>query len=422
MMSVNRGNAFSAPTLSEHMAASLPKEPAPQLRNPSDAIALLSHACMLAAGFRLVGLGEHRKIGRYSWYQMLAQLAHQRLSPDTPSTNSTKPPTFHSFSNTALEPPNDTATPQALPADWNASQSSDYAFRYAHGQSSLHYLLKVSRLGSKAVINGLAIEDEKVHTLDLISKDFVSESSLPYNVPANLSSPESNENETALSLQKVFISAGRITDAANLLKIQIIQKLAPGLHKEGYEDSAHTTSNTEASQDRRDPRRQPEGPPAYDPLREDHLPPRAQPRPFDDPLADVPRRPFPAGDFPPPGFEDEYEINRPPGGIGGGPARRPLNIGERDLYPPGLGPHDPLRIGGGGFPGGGGMHPTFDDPMFGGGGGAGGYDPRAPPGARYDPIGPGDGPPMGRGPRFPGGGMGGRPPNPFGGFGGNDFI
>jgi len=55
--------------------------------------------------------------------------------------------------------------------------------------------------------------------------------------------------------------------------------------------------------------------------------------------------------------------------------RRPLNIGERDLYPQGLGPHDPLR--GGGFgPGGGGMHPTFEDPMFGGrgGGGAGGYD------------------------------------------------
>ena len=51
---------------------------------------------------------------------------------------------------------------------------------------------------------------------------------------------------------------------------------------------------------------------------------------------------------------------------------------------------------------------------------------RVPPGARYDPIGPGHGPPHGRGgPRFPraGGGFGGgAPPNPFGGFGGNDFI
>ena len=44
---------------------------------------------------------------------------------------------------------------------------------------------------------------------------------------------------------------------------------------------------------------------------------------------------------------------------------------------------------------------------------------RIPPGSRYDPVGPGE-------PRLPGGGRsgfgGGAPPNPFGGFGGNDFI
>jgi hypothetical protein len=80
-----------------------------------------------------------------------------------------------------------------------------------------------------------------------------------------------------------------------------------------------------------------------------------------------------------------------------------------------LGPHDPLRggIGPGLGGGGGGMHPTFDDPLFGGARG-GGYDPQAPPGSRYDPVGPGQGPPFGRGGRGgPGGGMGG-----FGGFGG----
>ena len=98
-------------------------------------------------------------------------------------------------------------------------------------------------------------------------------------------------------------------------------------------------------------------------------------------------------------------------------ARSPFGIGHDDLNPPGLGPHDPLRGsfvgGGGGF--GGGMHPTFDDPLFGGRGGQGRGQggPQNPPGARYDPIGPGDGPQRG---------MGGRPPNPFGGFGNNDFI
>ncbi len=165
-----------------------------------------------------------------------------------------------------------------------------------------------------------------------------------------------------------------MTDVASLMKINILQKVAPGLQKEGYDDSAHAASQSREQVEavRPEPGREGQGAPARDPLRDDRLPPLAQPRPYGDPLAAEPRRPFPAGDFPPPGFEDEYEVNRPRGGIGG--ERRPLNIGERDLYPPGLGPHDPLR--GGGFgPGGGGMHPTFDDPMFGGrGGGGGGYD------------------------------------------------
>ena len=172
-----------------------------------------------------------------------------------------------------------------------------------------------------------------------------------------------------------------------MIKLQLVQKIAPGLQKEGYEESAHaaSTANTPESSaprqqqpppERGDPR------PHHDPLRDDRLPPAAQPRPFSDPLAAGPRRPYPAGDFPPPGFDDEYEMNRPPGrgeGLGGG--RRPLNIGERDLYPPGMAPHDPLRgpaFGPAGGIGGGGMHPTFDDPMFGGqgGGGMGGYDGR----------------------------------------------
>lgn len=73
------------------------------------------------------------------------------------------------------------------------------------------------------------------------------------------------------------------------------------------------------------------------------------------------------------------------------------------------------------------MHPTFDDPLFAGRGGRGeqGFDPQVPEGARYDPVGPGEGPRDhmrgGRG-GFPGGGgnQGG-----FGGFGqggaGNPF-
>lgn len=264
----------------------------------------------------------------------------------------------------------DTSDAQPLPAHWNSSTSDDYAFRYAHSQSALQYLLKISRLGPKAVINCLGVGDDKVRTFDLKPKDYVIESSLPFTIPSS----EPAEGAPS-SIRKTFISPGRIADVASLFKINILQKVAPGLQKEGYEDSAHAASQNREQAEVRRPEQGRGGQeaPRHDPLRDDRLPPLAQPRPYDDPLAAGPRRPYPAGDFPPPGFEDEYEINRPGGGIGG--ERRPLNMGERDLYPPGLGPHDPL--GGGGFgPGGGGMHPTFDDPMFGGrgGGGAGGYN------------------------------------------------
>ena len=237
----------------------------------------------------------------------------------------------------------------------------------------MHYLIKFTRLGSKAVVNGMGIGDDKVHTFDIQTSEFLSLSSFPFT-----SSTDSEPSQISKSLQDLFISAGRVADLASLFKLKIIQKLAPGLQKEGYEDSAHAASQSSSESRERQrfprPNRGEEETPPYDPLRDDRLPPRAQPRPFDDPLAAAPRRPFPAGDFPPPGFEDEYEINRPARGLG--PERRPLNIGERDLYPPGLGPHDPLRGSGGGFgPGGGGMHPTFDDPMF-GGDGIGGYDAR----------------------------------------------
>lgn len=238
----------------------------------------------------------------------------------------------------------------------------------------MQYLVKISRLGGKAVINGIGLGDDKVHSLDVQVQDYVSESSTPFTVPTEVS-----QAEYASSVQRLFISEGRIADFASLIKLKVIQNLAPGLRKEGYEDNAFTTEEQmSSSRERRQPipGREPYIP-SLDPLQGDHLPPSAQPRPLGDPLSGS-YRPHPVADFPPPGFEDEYEINRLPGGLGG--ARRPLNIGERDLYPPGLGPHDPLRGGGfhpvGGLTGGGGMHPTFDDPIFRGDTGIDGYDHR----------------------------------------------
>ena len=227
-----------------------------------------------------------------------------------------------------------------------------------------------------------------------------------------------SDAEVEKGIQDIFINIGRLSDLGSMLRVSIIQKLAPSLQKPGYEETTESQSSDArpTNADNSNANR-----PQRDPLRDDRNPEPARPYPLADPLAH-PRRPMPE---PMPGFEDEFDTQRP--ARGGLPGAGFPRIGDRDLYPQGLGPNDPFRGGmgpgfGGGM-GGGGMHPTFDDPMFAGQGprGGGGYDPQVPPGARFDPMGPGFGGRGGGGhPR--GAGMGGRPPNPFGGFGDGDFL
>merc|ERR1711939_1064183 len=296
------GSIFGAPNLSNIISSSLSTSASPQLKHNYDAISVAAHASMIAVGFRLIGLGEDHKID---------------AQPDR-------------------------TEPTPLPAEWNATKGS-YAFRYAHSQSSMEYLLKINSMGNKAVIMGMGMGDDRTYSFDVKADEFVSTGNLPVTL---LQEGESKEDATR-KIGDVFISIGRLSDFGSMMRLNIIQKLVPSLQKEGYEETQEPQSSSTS--------------------------------------------------------------------------RQPRDPADRDLYPPGLGPKDPLRGGvgpgfGGGM-GGGGMHPTFDDPLFQGQGrGGGGFDPQAPPGSRYDPVGPG----MGGPPR--GAGMGGRPPNPFGGFGGGDFI
>ncbi|KAF2734932.1 hypothetical protein EJ04DRAFT_512091 [Polyplosphaeria fusca] len=373
------GNPLSAGSLATFMAASLPRAATSQVKNPYEAVGLAAHAGMIAIGFRLIGLGEDDRI----------------------------------------EASADAHDPQPLPSEWNASNS--YAFRYAHSQSAMEYLIKVSRLGGKAIVMGLAVGDDKTATFEVVVKDYLSESSLPLDVPADIST-----ESLSSKLQETFISPSRLSDFGALFKISIIQKLAPGLQKEGYEDTGEPSTRPQARN--RSPPLQPNHPPQE--------PDPARPYPFYDPLAAPPRNPDRPLPEPIPRGDDELDMyrHRP------NPLRDDRSYGHSDLYPPGLGPNDPLRphLGGGlPRPGGfGGMHPTFDDPLF-RGQGQGGYDPQVPPGARYDPAYPNDphgpqgglggfpgGGPFGGprgGPRGGPGGFGG-PPNPFSGFGDGDFI
>ncbi|KAG2118873.1 PI31 proteasome regulator N-terminal-domain-containing protein [Suillus discolor] len=239
-----------------------------------------------------------------------------------------------------------------LPDDWNTKGLVDRTFRYRHDQSGLEFVVKVIKLGQRTLISAIAVESDKSASLDVATNDFVSPSFYPYDAAKSDTPP----------LVHGFISSNRITDFISQLKLKIIQKLIPGLRKEGYiEETEDSSSNA-------------------GPAPRAEIPPPAPPRPDSPPYPDDPY-------FLPPGL-------RP---------RNPLEIGRQDLDPfGGINPFQPPSL----FPGNGGDgmfvgpgHPIFGmrgnrgQEMRGPWGGDGYLPPMgAPPGARFDPIGPNPGP------------------------------
>ncbi|TDL29706.1 hypothetical protein BD410DRAFT_736820 [Rickenella mellea] len=243
--------------------------------------------------------------------------------------------------------PSRTIENNVLPEAWNKSGPGSYTLRYLHDQSSLQFLLKISKLGARTLVNAIAIETDKTSTLDIASNDFLSQSFYPHDIGA----------EEAAPLVHGFISSTRVADFVSQYKLKILQQLMPGLRKEGYTEELQDSSSNSSSIQRPDP----------DP----------QPQP-------VRPAPYPEGPFQPP---------RHPSHI---PSGNPLEIGRRDLDPFGFdNPFNPPPL----FPtsGGDGMFVGPDHPIFGnrrpnrsGPWGGDGFLPPmgAPPGARFDPVGP----------------------------------
>ncbi|KAI0758293.1 PI31 proteasome regulator N-terminal-domain-containing protein [Irpex lacteus] len=254
-----------------------------ELKSPQDGLAALVHTALSILGFRLVGVDDSA--------------------------------TISTFEN------------NVLPFEWNSHGPGAYTFRYKHEQSSFEFLLKISKLGGRTMINAIAIETDKAASLDIATNDFLSPSFYPHTLDART-----------------------LTDFVSQLQMMVIQKLIPGLRKDGYVEQA-TDQTIHA-------------------------------------LCLV---------LPPPEAPD---LISPPQA----PPRNPLEIGRRDRLPFSGNPFAPPPLFGGDD---GGMfvgpnHPIFNPRPTGQGrgpwGGDGFLPPMgAPPGARFDPVGPGLGPHPGGG-------------------------
>ncbi|KAL1413602.1 hypothetical protein Q8F55_001377 [Vanrija albida] len=333
----------------------LPPSTTSPLPRPTDAVAALAHTIHAALGFRLAG----------------AESATEASEADQagPSGAEAEIDDAASETTTAVDP--DEALPEAappgtaLPRGWNDRGEDAYSFEYRHPQSAMTFRVRVGRMGGRVQIDAMA-EDGAPHTLSLVLADIVNASAFPIPSAATGGRVATARDATSLG----FTSLDRVRGFIEQYNRDIIGRLIPGLAKDGYR--APPVAPAPPAQQPGAPRRPGAGQPEP-----------ARPNPLIDPLADVPR-------------------------VGGIPGP---SIGHRDLDPLG-----PLRGPGGlGSEAGGGMlvdfnHPLFDgrrprDPDRDGPGGS-----INPPGARWDPVGPGAG-----GPRFPGPGG-----NPLGGVGRTD--
>jgi len=257
-----------------------------------------------------------------------------------------------------------TSPDNVLPDGWNRHGPAYYALRYSHGQSSLKFIIKVIKMDRRTLICGIVAESDEVVSMDVSTAEFVS-ATFPRSVGP---SGQSRLSDGFTNRVATFVSQ---------FKMKIVQKFMPDLVKEGLsEASTSSTANARPAQ-------------PY----QDHRPPPQE------------YRPPPRSDWPP-----EQPLGIP----------SPAEIGRSDLdpFPNPLRPQSlfPQNSGDGMYVGP--NHPVFGgafgdrrgsrDPPTGPWGGDGFLPPiGAPPGARFDPVGPFGrrGGPLGGGSPF-GGGMG----------------
>ncbi|KAH8986164.1 hypothetical protein EDB83DRAFT_2484756 [Lactarius deliciosus] len=214
-----------------------------------------------------------------------------------------------------------------LPDSWNSHGPGSYTLRYRHEQSSLEFVVKVVKLGSRT----RRIPPPLIHG---------------------------------------YISSNRVADFLDQLKLKIIQNLMPGLHKEGYTEGPPATSPSSSN-----PRRDVPGP--RDPARpQPILPPYGPEHIFGEPSS---RNPLEIGrrDLDPLGVNPLGGFGPPPlfPGSGGdgmfvGPNHPIFGQRGRGVFPPNRGPwggdgylppmgappgarFDPVGSGTGTIPGGG---------------------------------------------------------------------
>jgi proteasome inhibitor subunit 1 (PI31) len=87
-------------------------------------------------------------------------------------------------------------------------------------------------MGGKTVVMGLAVGDDKTASFDVKTDDFTSAAFFPWT------------SDGGQDVVGGYIRESRVKDLAGLFKVNILQKLIPGLNKSGYTEEQSTNTAT----------------------------------------------------------------------------------------------------------------------------------------------------------------------------------
>ncbi|WWD17489.1 hypothetical protein CI109_101930 [Kwoniella shandongensis] len=362
-------NPLDTTTLLRSLPDLLPRSTTSPLPKPTDVIAALVHTIHTSLQFRLISPTSSSSDEPNITSAAVAEISEGDIDDGASETA------------TAVDDQEQQDSEQVsgggsggrLGEGWNSRGEDGYSFEYKHEQSALTFRVRVGRMGGRVQIDAMA-EDGAPNTISVILNDLVDPSSFPIPSSATASSSSDSSTSPETPAKAVgFKSIATVKTFVEQYKRDVIARLLPGLQVPGYQEQSGSNPRNPS------------------PSAPSHEPPPARPAP-----------PYPSG----PSFDPLRDPHQ---------SSNPLSVGRRDLdplsslQPPGQ--FNPNRDGGGmlvDF-----NHPLFDsrrrqDPdVFGPGGSI------QPPGARWDPVGPGAG--GGAGGRFPGPGG-----NPLGGVGVGD--
>ena len=187
-------SALSTYAILRGMADALPTHPkgdeSSDLASSYEAVALLIHAYLAAIDFKLVGFDEDKSIRKASPLLRCCSPLKYKLRV----TNVLLPLTVAECESLAPR----------LPPQWNSGFGS-LAFVYKHKQSTMRFVFRIDRMGTKVEIRGLAVGDDKIHRFECATRNMIDSSELPVRITLGAEGQE-DRGDLVDKLRKVFVS------------------------------------------------------------------------------------------------------------------------------------------------------------------------------------------------------------------------